>query len=79
MLAIDINLFIKKAKELYLGEPFGVELENSVYAFDASIISLYFTVFPWASFRETKSGIRLHTQLVLCGNIPVFIDLSDAK
>ncbi len=55
-----------------------MELENSVYAFDASIISLCLSVFPWAHFRETKGGIKLHTQLDLHGNIPVFIDLSEA-
>ena len=72
------SLLIKKARELYIGDPFGVELENTVYAFDASIISLCLSVFPWAKFRETKSGIKMHTQLDLHGNIPVFIDLSDA-
>jgi hypothetical protein len=71
-------VLISKARKLYLNEPFGVELENSVYAFDASIISLCLSTFPWAHFRETKGGIKLHTQLDLHGNIPVFIDLSEA-
>lgn len=72
------SLLIKEARSLYLKEAFGVELDNSVYAFDASIISLCLSVFPWAKFRSTKAGIKLHTQLDLHGNIPVFIDLSDA-
>ena len=71
-------LLIEKARKLYCNEPFGVELDNSVYAFDASIISLCLSVFPWATFRETKAGIKMHTQLDLRGNIPVFIDLSEA-
>lgn len=71
-------LLISKAQKLYVNEPFGVELENSAYAFDASIISLCLSVFPWAKFRETKAGIKIHTQLDLHGNIPVFIDLSEA-
>ncbi len=69
---------IKEAQVVYINEPFGVELKNSVYAFDASIISLCLSVFPWAKFRETKAGIKLHTQLDLRGNIPVFIDISEA-
>ncbi len=72
------NCLIVEARKLYLDEPFGVELKNSVYAFDASIISLCLSVFPWAKFRTTKAGIKMHTQLDLHGNIPVFIDLSDA-
>ena len=72
------NILITKARRLYCDEPFGVELDNSVYAFDSSIISLCLSVFPWAKFRKTKSGIKIHTQLDLHGNIPVFIDLSDA-
>jgi hypothetical protein len=71
-------LLISKAQRLYVNEPFGVELKNSAYAFDASIISLCLSVFPWAKFRDTKAGIKMHTQLDLHGNIPVFIDLSEA-
>lgn len=56
------SILIAEARILYCDEPFGVELENSVYDFDASIISLCLSVFPWASFRETKAGIRMHTQ-----------------
>lgn len=73
------SILIKEARSLYVDEPFGVELENTVYAFDASIVSLCLSVFPWAKFRETKAGIKLNTQIDLHGNIPIFIDLSDAS
>lgn len=72
------SILITEARTLYINDSFGVELDNTVYAFDASIISLCLSVFPWAKFRETKSGIKLNTQIDLHGNIPVFIDLSDA-
>lgn len=72
------SILITEARELYVNDSFGVELEETVYAFDASIISLCISTFPWAKFRETKGGIKLHTQLDLHGNIPVFIDLSEA-
>jgi hypothetical protein len=72
-------LLIKKARKLYANEYFGVDLEETVYAFDASIVSLCLSVFPWAKFREKKGGIKLNTLIDLRGNIPVFIDLSEAK
>lgn len=72
------SILINEARDLYVNDSFGVELEETVYAFDASIISLCLSSFPWAKFRETKGGIKLHTQLDLHGNIPVFIDLSEA-
>lgn len=72
------TILITEARKLYANDSFGVELEETVYAFDASIISLCLSTFSWAKFREAKGGIKLHTQLDLHGNIPVFIDLSEA-
>jgi IS4 transposase len=46
---------------------------------DASTIDLCLSVFPWARFRKTKAGIKLHTLLDLRGSIPVFIWVTDAK
>ena len=36
------------------------------------------SVFPWAEFRSTKAGIKLHTQLNLRGFIPVYINITEA-
>jgi len=36
-------------------------------------------LFPWAKFRSTKAGIKLHTLLDLRGSIPSFIAISPAK
>ena len=70
---------IEQARQLYAGEDFGLELKETVYALDASTIDLCLSVFPWAKFRTTKAGIKLHTLLDLRGNIPSFIDITDAK
>ena len=64
---------------LYVDEPFGVELKDTVYALDATTIDLCLSVFPWAPFRSTKAPIKLHTLLDLRGNIPSFIRISDGK
>src|ERR671912_389253 len=65
------------ARRLYATEPFGVDLNDTVYALDASTIDLCLSVFPWAPFRSTKAAIKLHTLLDLRGNIPSFIHISD--
>ena len=67
------------ARRLYAGEPFGVDLKETVYALDASTIDLCLSVFPWAPFRSTKAAIKLHTLLDLRGNIPTFLHISDGK
>ena len=67
------------AQSLYVDEPFGVDLKDSVYALDASTIDLCLSVFPWAPFRQAKAAVKLHTLLDLRGNIPSFIHISDGK
>lgn len=67
------------ARPLYAEEPLGLELDNTVYALDSSTVDLCLSVFPWALFRSTKSGVKLHTLLDLRGCIPAFIHISEAK
>jgi IS4 transposase len=73
------QVLIHEARRLYVDEPFGLELDQTVYALDATTIDLCLSVFPWARFRTTKAGIKLHTLLDLRGSIPVFIWITDAK
>ena len=70
---------IRIARPLYAEEDLGLDLDNTVYALDASTIDLCLSVFPWALFRSTKSAVKLHTLLDLRGNIPTFIHISDGK
>ena len=70
---------IKIARPLYANEDLGLDLDNTIYALDASTIDLCLSVFPWALFRSTKSAVKLHTLLDLQGNIPTFIHISDGK
>ena len=44
---------IQIARKLYIDDDFGVDLDNTVYALDASTIDLCLSVFPWARFRTT--------------------------
>ena len=67
------------ARPLYAGEPLAVDLDATVYAFDASTIDLCLSVYPWAPFRSAKAAIKLHTLLDLRGAIPSFIHITDGK
>jgi transposase len=73
------QVLINIARDLYIDEEFGVELDETVYALDASTIDLCLSLFPWAKFRKTKSAIKLHTLLDLRGNIPTFIWITEGK
>jgi len=61
---------ISTARRLYANDPFGVELEQTVYALDSTTIDLCLSLFPWAEFRRKKGAIKMHTLLDLRGNIP---------
>ena len=73
------QVLIREARRLYVDESLGLELDHTVYALDATTIDLCLSTFPWARFRSTKGGIKLHTLLDLRGSIPVFIWITDAK
>jgi Domain of unknown function (DUF4372)/Transposase DDE domain len=70
---------IVQARRLYANEDLGLDLTNTVYALDSTTIDLCLSVFPWAHFRTTKAGVKMHTLLDLRGNIPSFIHVSDGK
>jgi len=61
------------ARDLYRDEPFGVDLCETVYAFDSTTIDLCLSLFPWAQFRRRKSAVKLHTLLDLRGSIPTSV------
>jgi hypothetical protein len=67
------------ARPLYADEPLAVDLDATVYAFDATTIDLCLSVYPWAPFRSAKGAIKLHTLLDLRGAIPSFIHITDGK
>jgi transposase len=71
---------IKVARPLYIdNNDFTIELNNTVYALDASTIDLCLSVFKWAKFRKKKGAVKLHTLMDLRGNIPVFMAITTGK
>jgi transposase len=73
------RLLITQARTLYQQEPFGVELDQTVYAFDSTTIDLCLSLFPWAQFRRHKSAVKLHTLLDLRGNIPTAVYVTSGR
>ncbi len=67
------QVLIAMARDLYRDEPFGVELSETVYAFDSTTIDLCLSLFPWGQFRRRKSAVKLHTLLDVRGSIPTSV------
>jgi hypothetical protein len=67
------------ARKLYASEPLAVELNETVYALDSTLIDLCLTMFPWSPSQQSKAGLRLHTLLDLRGPIPAFMHVSQAR
>ena len=70
---------MQHARREYAGTPLALDVDNAVYALDASVIDLTLSLFPWAKFRKTKGAIKLHAMIDLRGNIPVFLTITDGK
>ncbi len=70
---------IRTARHLYVDEPLAVDLANTVYALDATIIDLCLSVFPWARYRRRDAAVKLHTQLDLRGMIPTVVQITEGK
>jgi hypothetical protein len=73
------QILLQCAKQLYMGEDLGLDLDSTVYALDSTTIDLCLSLFPWAKFRHTKAAVKLHTLLNLQGDIPEYIWISDGK
>ncbi|MFZ2098655.1 MAG: IS4 family transposase [Anaerolineales bacterium] len=73
------QVLIGIARELYINENFGVELDQTAYALDATIIDLCLSLFPCAQFRNRKGAIKLHTLIDLRGSIPAVVIITHGK
>jgi len=62
-----------QARRLYATDALRVELEQAVYALDASVIELGLSLGPWARYDRTRAAVKLHTQLDLRGPLPAAV------
>jgi hypothetical protein len=72
------QVLIGTARKLYSRERFGVRLKHTVYALDSTTIDLCLSLFPWATFQQSKGAVKLHTLLDLRGSIPTVVILTPA-
>jgi len=68
-----------RARREYANTELAIDVNNAVYALDASVIDLTLSLYPWAKFRKAKGAIKLHTMIDLRGNIPAFLTITDGK
>jgi hypothetical protein len=73
------QILIRRARSLYIHEPFAVDLDQTVYALDSTTIDLCLALFPWAPFQRSKAAVKLHTLLDLHGNIPAYIEITHGR
>jgi hypothetical protein len=73
------HALIATARELYIGDSFGLDLQQTVYAMDSTMIDLCLSLFPWAKYRKRDGAVKLHTLLDLRGNIPSVVIVTHGK
>lgn len=50
-----------------------------LFSLDATVIDLCLSLFPWASFRQTKGAVKLHLLLDHDGYLPAFANITEGK
>lgn len=73
------KVLMHHARREYADTQLSIDVDNAVYALDASVIDLTLSLFPWAKFRKTKGAVKLHAMIDLRGNIPAFLTITDGK
>lgn len=70
---------MQQARREYANTQLSINVDNAIYALDASVIDLTLSVYPWAKFRKKKGAIKLHAMIDLRGNVPAFLSISEGK
>jgi len=74
------SLFMKLYQQCLVQAPeHQFRFRHKLYSFDASVIDLCLSVFPWATFRRTKGAIKLHALLDHGGHVPSFVSVTTGK
>lgn len=73
------QILMRRARSLYMKDRYVEEIDQVVYALDASVVDLCMALFPWAHFRRSKSAIKIHAMIDLQGSIPTFIAITEGN
>jgi len=71
------GVLLKRCNQNRPGHKF--RFKNELYSLDASTIDVCLSLFPWAKFRKTKGGVKLHVGMNHKGNLPEFVAITDGK
>jgi hypothetical protein len=55
------------------------KFKNKLHSLGATVVSLCLTLFPWASLRRARAGVKLHTLLDHDGYLPALVALTPAR
>lgn len=71
-------LLIQEAKGLYMKDEhcLEVDIDNNIFAIDATIIDVPLSAFYWAKYKHTRGGVKVHAQLDIKTSIPEFIEIT---
>jgi len=56
-----------------------LDLDNEIYALDATSISVSINLMTWAEGKYSRGAVKMHTLMNLRGSIPEFIWITDGK
>lgn len=70
---------LRQARRLYAGDPLQDELDQAVYAVDATIIDLGLHLCPWARFDFARASLKVHVQLDLRGPLPAAVEITPSR
>jgi hypothetical protein len=70
---------IAYARRIRADVEFEVETKGNIYAFDSSTISLCLSVFWWATYKQNKGALKIHTLLDVKTQIPCFMLVTPAS
>jgi Domain of unknown function (DUF4372)/Transposase DDE domain len=62
-----------------LGSRKKFKFKNKLLSLDSTTISLCLTLFPWASFRRAKGGVKVHVLLDHDDYMPSFVRITEAR
>jgi len=67
------------ASSLSCGKKKAFRFKSKLFSLDATVIDLCLSLFPWASFRQTKGAVKLHLLLDHDGYLPAFAHITEGK
>lgn len=66
-------------KQAFPGIKKKFRFKNKLLSLDSTTISLCLSIFPWADYRRTKGGVKLHLLLDHDGYLPTFAVIGKAR